>query len=182
VQTSARVYKSSPAGRSPQPYAPSKSEKRISRPRNKKAQREFCGRRKQSGSLASLQNACLKVNPNMALLAAPRPDAPNGGWRPLKSNNINKDIENPLFVNKVDVMASSTTVILQDTLLFAQVIEKLRHMRDAMRQASNNLRTPELEHLMGELGLHAFADELAEAVSNRGCVGFRFLGDYMHYP
>ena len=159
-----------------------KSKHKSKKPRNKKAQREFYGRQKQSGSLASVQNALLEVNPNMAILAAPRPDVPSGGWRPLKSNNINKDIENPLFVNKVDVMATSTTVILQDNMVYAQVVERLRRMGDTVMRAGDRLRAAGLEDLIDELGLYEFADELAEVMSNRGCIGFRFLAEHMSKP
>lgn len=149
-----RYEESSDSARSRQDSESSETEKpKTKKERNKKAEREYCGRQQLSSWMADLQNVCLEVNPNMATLAAPRPSVPNGGWRPLKSNNINKDMDNPLSVNKTDALASSITVIHQSNVLFAQIIELLR-----------------------DEGKNDLAREVAESVGNRGCMGFRLLG------
>jgi hypothetical protein len=131
---------------------PASEKPKTKKERNKKAQREFCGRQELSGYMALLQNVNLEVNANLPTLAAPRPEVPNGGWRPLKSNNINKDLKNPLFVNKTDVLTTSITILTEDNLLFKQVIARLRRN-----------------------GEHDFADELAHSVGLRGCGEFRPL-------
>ncbi|KAF2707059.1 hypothetical protein K504DRAFT_504245 [Pleomassaria siparia CBS 279.74] len=121
--------------------------------RNKKAAREACSRFKLSDSMANVQNVCLEVNPNMGSLAAPRRNVPNGGWRPLKSNNINKLIENPLKINKEDALWAVTTIVQQSNGLFEDV-----------------------DHVLRKLGHREIADRLAYSVRNRACAGFRYLG------
>ncbi|KAF2786665.1 hypothetical protein K505DRAFT_330200 [Melanomma pulvis-pyrius CBS 109.77] len=148
-----RYEESSDSARSQQGSETSETEKlRTKKERNKKAEREYCGRQQLSSWMADLQNVCLEVNPNMAILATPRPGVPNGGWRQLKSNNINKDMDNPLSVNKTDALASSITIIKDSNVLFAQIIDFLR-----------------------EEGKEDFARLVAESVENRGCTGFREL-------
>jgi hypothetical protein len=102
--------------------------------------------------MAGLQNILWEGSPNLSTLAAPRPEVPNGGWRPLKSNNINKDLKNPLVVNKTDVLTSSITTHQHSNLLFKQVDGYLR-----------------------QIGQHGFADKLAHSVAFRGCGEFRPL-------
>lgn len=131
---------------------PDTQKPKTKKERNKKAQTEYCGRQKLTGCMGCLQNVIWKPNPNISTLAAPRPEVPNGGWRPLKSNNINKDLKNPLVFNKTDVLTTSITMHKQSNLLFKQVDSFLRR-----------------------IGHHGFANELAHSVAFRGCGEFRSL-------
>jgi hypothetical protein len=129
---------------------PNTQKPKTKKERNKKAQTEYCGRQILSSCMAKLQNVLCKGNPDLLTLAAPRSEVPNGGWRLLKSNNINKDVKNPLVVNKTDILTSSITIHKQSNLLFKQIDSHLR-----------------------QIGQHSFANELAHSVAFRGCGEFR---------
>ncbi|KAF2013755.1 hypothetical protein BU24DRAFT_246140 [Aaosphaeria arxii CBS 175.79] len=106
-----------------------------------KADREKGARKVQCSSLSKLQNALLFIKPEL-------PHTAHGqGWKLLKSNNINWDIENALRHRKNDVLDSSTYMILQQHHLLLQIVQHLHQTGDA--SAASHFSTL-IDHLCTE--------------------------------
>jgi hypothetical protein len=146
-----------------------------SKPNNtSKDQSEAGSRFDLTGYFGRLQNQLLRINPRLATDAALGDGRTKLGWKPLNPNNICKDVEDPLLVNKIEIHISAAQVLRDSDAIFRDCIVELNHQQEKARNLlRSNPSAMDMQRFLVHFTDFDWSERVEESCRQRGSNGFQ---------
>jgi hypothetical protein len=127
-----------------------------------------------TGYFGLLQNQLLRMSPKLATEAALGDGRNKLGWKPLNPNNICKDVEDPLLVNKIEIHISVAQVLRDsDAILENCNDERNRQQMKVRNLLRSNPSETEMRNFLVRFVDFDWSERVEESCRQRGCNGFR---------
>jgi hypothetical protein len=121
-----------------------------------------------------IEKQLLQISPTLCTDAALGDGRTKLGWKALNTNNISKDINQPLLHNKIDIQISSIQVMRHsDAILHSCKEERVRLQTQAHNILRSNASKADIRSFLKQFAEFNWSEHIMASCSKRGCSNFQ---------
>jgi hypothetical protein len=127
-----------------------------------------------TGTFGLMEKHLLRTSPTLHTDAALGDGRTKLGWKPLNTNNVSKDVEEPLTHNKIEIHISSIQVMRHsDAILENCNEERIRLQTKARNMLRSNASEAEMRNFLEHFADFDWSERVKASCSKRGCSSFQ---------
>jgi hypothetical protein len=127
-----------------------------------------------TGTFGLIEKQLVRMSPSLRTDAALGDGRTKLGWKALNTNNVSKDVDQPLLHNKIEIHISSIQVMRHsDAILENCNEERIRLQTKAHNMLRSNASEAEMRNFLEHFADFDWSERVMASCSKRGCSSFQ---------